>query len=55
MIHQASRVSEARRVRDQRLQGLPLVADTVRHTRPADWIGGLFAVAVVVSLMVLLP
>lgn len=55
MIHQASRVSEARRVRDQRLQGLPLVVDTVRHTRPSDWIGGLFVVAVFVAPWWLLP
>lgn len=55
MIHQANRVSEARRIMDQRLQGLPLVVDTVSRAPLSAWVGGVFVVAVFVTLLVVLP
>jgi len=49
MNWQASRVSEARRLRDQRLRDMPLAVEKVRGANAGDWIGMVFVAAVFVG------
>jgi len=55
MNWQASRVSEARRVRDQRLRDMPLVVEKVRGANWGDVFCWLVVIAFVGALMVILP